>query len=144
MVAFATIAITNFEPCSSVLMLVNVIHAIIIILLISFLDLPSSVINLPIYIFNNDVTCSICIWEYLLIFKSRKIYIFKCGNRSAHQKNSKYQPKLQCTITVATESIDYDCHQVSPPGCRCRLHKPTQSDLLECVVKATPHTVGPF
>ena len=43
---------------SSVLMLMNVVRAIIILLLISFSDLPSSVIKLPIYIC--DVTCSIC------------------------------------------------------------------------------------
>ena len=42
---------------SSVLMLVNVVHAIIILLLISFSDLPSSVNKLPRYIY--DVTCSI-------------------------------------------------------------------------------------
>ena len=43
---------------SSVLMLVNVLSAIIILLLISFSDLPSSVIKLPRYTY--DVTCSIC------------------------------------------------------------------------------------
>ena len=43
---------------SSVFMLVNVLRAIIILLLISFSDLPSSVIKLPRYIY--DVTCSIC------------------------------------------------------------------------------------
>ena len=44
---------------SSVLMLVNVLRAIIILLLISFSDLLSSVIKLPRYIYD-DVTCSIC------------------------------------------------------------------------------------
>ena len=39
-------------------MLVNVLCAIIILLLISFSDLPSSVIKLPRYTY--DVTCSIC------------------------------------------------------------------------------------
>ena len=43
---------------SSVLMLVNVVCAIIILLLISFSDLQSSVIKLPYTVY--DVTCSIC------------------------------------------------------------------------------------
>ena len=43
---------------SSVLMLVNVLRAIIILLLISFSDLPSSVIKLPRYTY--DATWSIC------------------------------------------------------------------------------------
>ena len=43
---------------SSVLMLVNVLRAIIILLLISFSDLPSSVIKRPSYIYDDN--CSIC------------------------------------------------------------------------------------
>ena len=43
---------------SSVLMLVNVLRAIILLLLISFSDLPSSVVKLQRYTY--DVTCSIC------------------------------------------------------------------------------------
>ena len=42
----------------SVLMLVNVVRAIILLLLVSFSDLPSSVIKVPIYMY--DVSCSIC------------------------------------------------------------------------------------
>ena len=43
---------------SNVLKLVNVVRLIIILLFISFSDLPSAVIKLPRYIYN--VTCSIC------------------------------------------------------------------------------------
>ena len=50
---------------NSVLVLVNLVRAIIISLLISFSDLPSSVIKLPRFY---DVTCSICC-------PSMKIYI---------------------------------------------------------------------
>ena len=45
---------------SSVLMLVNVVRAIIILILISFSDLPSSVIKLAIYIYECRYVC-VCV-----------------------------------------------------------------------------------
>ena len=46
---------------SSVLMLVNVLRAIIILLLISFSDLPSSVIKLPRYMYRDSSGARLCV-----------------------------------------------------------------------------------